>query len=669
MSWRSLGQAFFLIMSHAPGSLLLFAGGSKWRDPLYQASPLPSVWWWITGALLLGTLIGVSAYLIFRRQLKHRTRALETEIAERLRVEAALSASESRYRLLAETAQDIILLHDPDNRLLYVNPAGLRFVGLSLEQIMGRSFFEFLCPEYFPLVEDRNAQRASDVRDKFRYELEFFDKDGNRIPLEINSVPVVQDNVITAVLVVARDITERRRSEAAIRERNRDLTVLNNIISAAARSSDPVEILGILCATLAKAFDLPQAAATLLNPEQEIAVVVAEYLTPGRPSALGTAIPLKQQVAEQMLATKQPLYISDAQTDSRISLSQEEAKRRGVVSLFLVPIIVHGQLLSTLGLDALEHRDYTEADFDLIRNAAAAAGQAIEAANLKQELLKHAQELELVVGQRTEALRHALHQAQAADRAKSQFISNVSHELRTPLTSIRVFLELLHVGHSEQHLHYLESLSRETLRLQTLIENILTISRLDLGKVRINPQPVNLNVLLGTLVIDRQRLFEERDLELLMETAVLPEIQADASLIEQVATNLLTNAMNYTPSGGKVSLITALCELDGESWVTFSVGDTGPGIPLEEQGHLFERFYRGDAARTSAAAGTGLGLSICREIIDLHGGRITLVSAPGSGAAFTVWLPVTQNWHGWDEGSSGSGSVATSDDSLRLITD
>ncbi len=641
MNWQSLGQAFSLIVLRAPRNLLLFAPSTRSWAPLWQFPPLSLVWWWIVGALLLGTLIAVSAYLVFRRQLSYRTQALEMEISERLRAEAALRESESRYRLLAETAQDIILLHDPDNRLLYVNPAGLRFVGLTLDQIVGRSFFEFLCPEYFPLVEARNAQRANDVRDKFRYELEFFDKDGTRIPLEINSVPVVQDGVITAILVVARDITERRRTEAVIYQRNRDLTVLNEVISATTKSSDPVEILRILCTTLARAFDLPQSAATLLQSDQGMATVVAEYRTPDRPSALGVGISLRQESAEVMLETRQPLYIADARTDPRLSMSREEVERRGIVSLLLVPIVVHGQLLSTLGLDALEHREYSEDDLELIRNAAAAAGQAIEAAILKQELWKHAQELESVVAQRTEALRHALNQAQAADRAKSQFISNVSHELRTPLTSIRVFLELLQVGHQEQHAHYLESLSRETVRLQALIEGILTISRLDLGKVTPNFQAVDLNALLRTLATDRQRLFAEHGLHLIVETAALPQVQADANLIEQVATNLLTNAMNYTPPGGDVCLTTALLESDGKSWVTFSIGDTGPGILPEEQQHLFERFYRGSAAQGNAAAGTGLGLSICKEIMTLHGGRITLASAPGVGATFTAWLPFT----------------------------
>lgn len=604
-------------------------------------TPLLPLWArWLLGLSIAGLLLLVGGYLVLRRQVRQHTHALTAEINERRRVEAALRESEARYRLLAETAQDIILLHGRDDEILYLNPAGLRFVGFTTEEIIGRSLFDFVCPEYVEVVRERDAMRASEIRDIFRYELEFFDKDRKRVPIEVNSAPVIQDGVMTSVLVIARDITERRRAEELLRRHNRDLIVLNTVISAAVSSADPVEILRILCTALAQAFDLPQAAATLLRPERDVAVVVAEYLTPGRPSALGAHIPMRQEAAEQMLATKQPLYIADAQTDPRVAPSHDEAQRRGTVSLLLVPIIVRGQLLSTLGLDALEPRAYTEADLELIQSAASAAGQAIEAVNLKRELWKYTERLESLVAQRTEALNQALKQAQAADEAKSEFISNVSHELRTPLTSIRVFLELLQAQCPEQHRHYLESLSRETSRLQILIENILTISRLDLRKVKVQRQPLNLNALLETLVTDRQRLFAERKLHLIVETtADLPEVSADANLIEQVATNLLTNAMNYTPPGGTVVLSTATREQTGHRWVVFSVTDTGPGLTAEEQTHLFERFYRGNAAQSNSAAGTGLGLSICKEIIDLHGGQITLVSAAGQGATFTVWLP------------------------------
>ncbi|HNT77789.1 MAG TPA: hybrid sensor histidine kinase/response regulator [Anaerolineae bacterium] len=260
----------------------------------------------------------------------------------------------------------------------------------------------------------------------------------------------------------------------------------------------------------------------------------------------------------------------------------------------------------------------------------------LERAQLIAERDRYQQELEHL----TAELREALEQARSADRAKSQFLSNVSHELRTPLTSIRLYLGLLANCPVERRETYLESLSRETGRLQTLIEGLLDISRLDLGKTTAKLEPTDLNQLLSTLFNDREKLFAERGLRLQLQTAAnLPPTQADPRLIEQVATNLLTNAMNYTPIGGEVSLHTAIVEAEERPWVTFSVQDTGPGIAEEELPHLFNRFFRGQAGQTSKAAGTGLGLAICKEIVTLHDGRITLDSVVGQGCTFTVWLP------------------------------
>jgi len=117
-------------------------------------------------------------------------------------------------------------------------------------------------------------------------------------------------------------------------------------------------------------------------------------------------------------------------------------------------------------------------------------------------------------------------------------------------------------------------------------------------------------------------------------------------MLMQVVTNLMTNAMNYTPPGGTITVRTGVEQARSgdrpeqeETWVTFSVSDTGPGIAPEDQAHLFERFYRGEAGRQSKAPGTGLGLAICREIVEKHGGKITLETEVGRGSTFTVWLP------------------------------
>jgi signal transduction histidine kinase len=114
---------------------------------------------------------------------------------------------------------------------------------------------------------------------------------------------------------------------------------------------------------------------------------------------------------------------------------------------------------------------------------------------------------------------------------------------------------------------------------------------------------------------------------------------ADPQLIEQVLTNLLTNAMNYTPAGGSVQIATQSVQTNGDRWVTLSVTDTGLGIAPEEQARLFQRFERGQASADLQVPGTGLGLAISKEIIDLHAGRITLESEVDEGSTFTVWLP------------------------------
>jgi len=240
------------------------------------------------------------------------------------------------------------------------------------------------------------------------------------------------------------------------------------------------------------------------------------------------------------------------------------------------------------------------------------------------------------------------------DRLKTQFVSDVSHELRTPLTNIRLYLDLLRTTSDRMKVErYLDTLSRESDRLAHLIDDLLSLSRLDSGSTVPNMQPVDINRLLRSLVDDRRNLAASRGLELhLAVDPALPLAMGDERLLTQVFTNLLTNAINYTPDHGKVMLRTYRLDEENALGVATDVEDTGPGIPAEEQPQLFRRFFRGRAGRTTGAAGTGLGLAICKEIVDRHGGRIRLEAErkPGTGARFTVWLPTGDA----NRGSSGS---------------
>ncbi|CAG1773079.1 partial two-component system, OmpR family, phosphate regulon sensor histidine kinase PhoR, partial [uncultured bacterium] len=227
------------------------------------------------------------------------------------------------------------------------------------------------------------------------------------------------------------------------------------------------------------------------------------------------------------------------------------------------------------------------------------------------------------------------------DHLKDQFVSNVSHELRTPLTNILLHLSLLERGKPDRRDGYLRTLRRETERLRKLIEDLLDLSRLDRNVAPIELVPVDLNRLLDHLVTDRVVLAEQRGLTLTYEhTPDLPLVLTDALKLIQVASNLMTNALNYTPAGGVITVRADQRPDGARNMVIFIVRDTGPGISAQDMPHLFERFYRGAAGRQASAPGTGLGLAISQEIMDRLGGRITVESEVGRGAAFTVWLPI-----------------------------
>jgi signal transduction histidine kinase/ActR/RegA family two-component response regulator len=468
--------------------------------------------------------------------------------------------------------------------------------------------------------------------------------------------PLNMDEVLAKVKDVLSKqqlVDEKRQAEEALRRRNRELALLNRIIAEVTSTLDVTHVLNIACEGLADAFDVPLVLALLLNAETSEGTVVAEYRTSERSCQLGDNIVVADNPAAQhLLEHNAPLAISDVQADERLANAHHRLGESDPHALLLVPIpVVRGRVAGAISIQSPERRTFQKAEITLAQNVAAAAGYALETARLYQALWQNVEKLEETVAQRTAELQVALERARDADRVKSEFVSNVSHELRTPLASLKLFLGLLTRGRPEKHEEYLEILRRETDRLQDLIEALLDISRLDLGKMKVNLEPTDLNLLVGTLANDRGALAADGGLILDVElTEGLPLVEADPKLVEQVLTNLLSNAINYTADGGTITLCTAEKTANGQEWVTALVSDTGPGIPEEERPHLFERFYRGSAGRTSDAPGTGLGLAICKEIMALHGGRVTLESPPVElrtsnerpGSTFVIWLPLTR---------------------------
>jgi signal transduction histidine kinase len=258
---------------------------------------------------------------------------------------------------------------------------------------------------------------------------------------------------------------------------------------------------------------------------------------------------------------------------------------------------------------------------------------------LYEQVSQHASDLEQRVAERTRALTAAYEQLQLLDQMKDEFVTRISHELRTPLANVRLYTNLLERGRPDKYDEYLTTLKQEGNRLNKLIEDLLDISELDMGRIPIEASPTDLDRLIGDMLLDHQARTEARGLTLrYVPTSVLPRVWADPALLIRVIANLLSNALNYTPAGGSITCTTALQARNDKLWVTLTVQDTGPGISSLEMPRLFERFYRGQAARNYKIPGTGLGLAISKEIMHKLGGFITVESQPHHGAAFTLWL-------------------------------
>jgi signal transduction histidine kinase len=226
------------------------------------------------------------------------------------------------------------------------------------------------------------------------------------------------------------------------------------------------------------------------------------------------------------------------------------------------------------------------------------------------------------------------------DGLKDEFVSLVSHELRTPLTSIRGYLEILLADGvlGDEHRRYLGIVDRNSERLLHLISDLLFLAQVDAGKLDFELGPVDLEEIVEECVETSLPTAGAKGIALTARTERVPKLQGDRARLVQVLDNLVSNALKFTPSGGRVEV--RLQAVDGAAVV--EIEDTGLGLAEDEQDKLFERFFRSSRAAENAIPGTGLGLAIAKAIVERHGGRIELDSTLNVGTTVRVELPLSQ---------------------------
>ncbi|MFL5542711.1 MAG: sensor histidine kinase, partial [Longimicrobiaceae bacterium] len=250
-----------------------------------------------------------------------------------------------------------------------------------------------------------------------------------------------------------------------------------------------------------------------------------------------------------------------------------------------------------------------------------------------------------------------LRRQQELVRLRDDFVSGVSHELRTPLAQIRLFADLLESGRlatGEQRSRSIRIINEESRRLTWLVENILHFSRSQRGAGRVAPQPVQAAPLVREIVDAFAPLARERDarFEVLADDGVVARIDADA--FRQVLLNLLDNAVKYGPPGQTVRV---RLELRGLA-LRLSVDDRGPGVPWEERNRVWEPYRRLARDAEGATGGSGIGLAVVKDLVELHGGRVGVVEAPGGGARFWIELPYAMHAGPSPAGAAAAEAVA-----------
>lgn len=334
------------------------------------------------------------------------------------------------------------------------------------------------------------------------------------------------------------------------------------------------------------------------------------------------------ELVDDACASRSVVAVQDLLADARFVVDGPVVMRAlGARALVVAALVQDDQLLGHLSLYVVDRpHDWTTADLTLIEALSQETSSALE----------HARAYELA--------RWVVVQLYELDRDKTDFLSSVSHELRTPLSSITGYIEMLADGDagelSSEQLAMLNIIDRNSWRLLLMIEDLLTVSRVEAKALELRVSVVDVRTLVDHVRDAVAPSVAERTLRLVIDVADdVGTVECDAGQIERVLLNLASNAVKFTPPDGEVT-IRARREDDV---LVLSVSDTGIGIPLDEQPRLFHRFFRASTAREHAVQGTGLGLSLVKAVVERHGGVVTLHSVPGEGTTVAVRLRLTHD--------------------------
>jgi signal transduction histidine kinase len=395
-------------------------------------------------------------------------------------------------------------------------------------------------------------------------------------------------------------------------------TLVNRIAQRARGSLDPDEILRATVDELAKVLGVTRAVVATGDSEAKLDVIY-EWVAEGVPS-VGTG-PRDLPVSRLAARLGRSLFVTDVRTDHRFSEPKTASAlaKLGVIAIAATPVRIGGRIAASLALVHTDRpREWTADDARLIDSVAHELRGAIAAAEAFAQQRAAVAELERL------------------NRAKSDFVSIVSHEFRTPLTGIQGFSEMMQTEDLtiEEMREYAGDINKDAHRLNRMITEMLDLDKMESGRMEIHREPVDLNEIVSEASERVRPNAPKHPLSLRLDPLV-GVMSGDRDKLTQVITNLLNNAVKYSPDGGEIVVST---RVEGNA-VHVVVRDHGMGIPKGALETIFERYGRVESLATRHIQGTGLGLPIVRQIVQLHGGAVWVESTVGEGSVFHVTLP------------------------------
>ena len=554
----------------------------------------------------------------------------------RRRTEEALRESETRYRLVSETAQDAIFTMDERGIVTFCNPAVERMLGWKPEDLIGRTM-DVIIPERLREAHRKGVQRFLRTRKPnipwAGVELPALHKDGHEVPCEISFGQSTRDGH-TVFTGFARDITERHAahvelqrtllleqqaradaeaSRAQLERRADEESAFRHLASAL---TGAVEMTEVLYEITNRATQVTRADGVyverIVNTARTVEVVAsAGRGTPPR----GLRVPFPGSLTEEMIVGRAPVILADMNTFGR-SMAPYLMDTCSNCEVLVTPLVAENEPLGALVLlnSAASGRRFRDTDVVRARTLGDLTSLALRRVRLMEEE------------------REAKEKAEAAVRVRDETLGIVSHDLRNPLTKIALSADLLVDAQPEEQRELIDNIRSSARQMDRLIQDLLDVARLEAGRFSVNAKLIDTAPLLREVCDTHAAIAQQKRQQIVCDLPDLPRICADRDRLVQVFGNLIGNAIKFTPERGTISVEAQLVR----NAVHFTVRDTGTGIPEADLGRVFTPYWQ---AKKTAHMGAGLGLAIVKGIVDAHGGEVWASNAAGGGAVFTFSIP------------------------------